>query len=159
MITQNLNFFCTGLSESIDKAQNIDKLTKLMELTSKIPPAQAITNYPNIIKRIALWLGLEDVEDFIMINPNMPMQPMQPPQPAGLPQGVPGQPQGMPQGLPQGIPQPPQMGGQGMPPPGPGGNGGLPPQLLAMLAQKLMQQRMMAGQGAMPQNRPQPIIR
>jgi len=161
MITQNLNFFCTGLSESIDKAQNIDKLTKLMELTSKIPPAQAITNYPNIIKRIALWLGLEDVEDFITMNPNMPMQPMQPPQPAGGPQGVPGQPQGMPQGGPQGMPpqMPPNMGGR-MPPPGPGGNGGLPPQL-QMILQQMMQRRMQQQQG-MPQgmpNRPQPIIR
>jgi hypothetical protein len=31
--------------------------------------------------------------------------------------------------------------------------------VLQLLMQKMLQQKMMAGQGAMPQNRPQPIIR
>jgi len=144
MITQNLNFFCTGLSESIEKGQNIDKLMKLLELTGKVPQAQAITNYPNIIKRLALWLGLEDVESFVMINPNMPIEPNAPQQPMipgtqqiQAPQGQPGMPPQMPQGQP-------------------GGNGNqIPPQMLAMLAQKLMQQRQGMPQG-MP-NQPQPM--
>jgi hypothetical protein len=129
-----VNFFCTGLSESIDKNQNIDKLLKYAEMTAKIPAMQQTTNYQAIAKRIALWLGFEDVESFI--------NPMQP---AGVPGAYPMQ------GAPQ-LPQPPPIGlpQQGLPSasPQPQLGGGLPPQLLALIAQRMRQQQ---AQGGIPQ--------
>lgn len=110
------NFHCTGLSESIDKAQNIDKLLKYAEVTGKIPAMQNITNYQGIAKRVALWLGFENLEDLILLNPANPLAPQ--PQP----QGVPGQMPGMPG---QGIPGQPQAGG------------GLPPEILQSIAQQI----------------------
>jgi len=101
LIIGKVNFHCTGLSESIEKSQNIDKLIKVMEISAKIPPVQAITNYQAMMKQIYLWLGIEEAEKFIQMNPNLPLQ--------SIPQ--------IPQGVPQGIPRP-------------GGNGGLPPEIL-----------------------------
>lgn len=143
-IIGKMNFYCTGLSESIDRAQNIDKLIKYAEVTGKIPAMQAITNYQNIGKRIALWLGFEDVEDFVNMNPDNPYAPPAPqPQPQGLPgqvPGVPGLPPGIPpQGLPPGIP--PQGIPQGVPLPQPGipqSPGGLSPEVLQLIVQSIV---------------------
>ena len=107
------NFHCTGLSESIDKAQNIDKLIKYAEVTGKIPAMQAITNYQGIGKRIALYLGFEEVEDIVKVDPIDPLAPQ--PQPQGVPGQMPG----------QGIPGQPQAGG------------GLPPEILQRIAQQI----------------------
>ena len=100
-IISKMDFYCTGLSETIDKAQNIDKLIKYAEVTGKIPALQAITNYQAIGKRIALWLGFEDVDDFVIgFNPNMPLQQMQQMMPQQQPMALPQQ---QPQGLPPEI--------------------------------------------------------
>lgn len=117
-IIKKANFHCVGLSESIDKAQNIDKLMRFAEATGKVPPMQMVTNYQGIMKRIALWLGFEDIEDFVLMNPMNPLAPIQP----GGVQGAPGQ-----QAPPGALPQP---------------AGGLPPQLIAQIAQGV------SGQGA-----------
>jgi len=163
-IVGKMNFYCTGLSESIDKAQNIDKLLKYAEVTGKIPAMQAITNYQNIAKRIALWLGFEDIEDFVEMNPDNPYQPPQPqPQPMGLPGQPPGMPGGMPPGIPQGLPPgmpppgipqgipqlpipqgvplPPQGVPQGVPQGMPQSPGGLPPEILQMIVQSILKGR------------------
>ena len=132
-----VNFFCTGLSESLDKMQNIDKLIKYAEMTSKVPAMQQITNYEAIAKRIALWLGFEDTVEFT-----------KPAQPAPAPQIQPQEARGA-SNMPQGIPQPPQMPipqGQGMPE----RSGGLPPQLLQLLAQRMMMARQGMSQGQQP---------
>ena len=139
-----VNFFCTGLSESIDKMQNIDKALKFMEILQKTSPGNPFIQY--LTQKIALWLGFEDAEKFI--ESSMPMaQGM----PQGAPQGaIPGQmpPQGMPMPAPQGIPQ-------GMPPMPPQGAGqGLPPQILQMIAMRMAQAQAQAqGQG---QGQPNP---
>ena len=112
-IIGKMNFYSTGLSESIQKGNNIDKLFKYAEMTSKIPAMQQITNYEGIAKRIAMWLGFENIEDFIKINPDDPLA-------AAL--GLGGQQQ----------PQPGQQ--QGQPQIG-GGNGGLPPEIISRIAQ------------------------
>ena len=147
-IINKVNFHATGLSETLDKLQNIDKLLKFAETTGKIPPMQQITNYQSIMKRIALWFGFEDVEEFVQMNPINPIMPMQQPM-GGQPMG--GQPPGMP-GMP-----PPGMSPMGLPPgqpmPPPGLPQGLPPQILQMIIQQ-MQQR-----GAGAPNINQPIIR
>lgn len=141
----NVNFICTGLAETIEKAKKIDTLIKYAELTSKIPPMQMITNYQGIAKRIALWLGFENIEDLVIgLNPMDPLAPFMPPMmPGMLPPGVPppgSPPAGPPrpgQGAPQPRPQqgqPPQGAPPGMPPPG--GNGKqsrIPPEILAQL--------------------------
>lgn len=95
-ILGKMEFYSTGLSESIEKGQNIDKLMKYAEVTGKIPGMQEITNYQGIAKRIALWLGFEDVEEFVQMNPQDPLaqallpqqqqQPQSPQQGGGLPQ-------------------------------------------------------------------------
>jgi hypothetical protein len=128
MLTQGINFFCTGLSESIDKFQNIDKLLKFAEIAGKIPSMAQSINYQEIIKRIALWLGFEDADKIIQIMPMV----------QGLPQGA-GQP------IPGVMPMPPE----GMPPAMPNMpmarpsmlplSQGLPPQLLQMIAARMMQ--------------------
>lgn len=132
-ITGKVQFFCTGLSETTEKAQNIDKLMKFAEVTAKIPPLQMVTNYEGIAKKIGMYLGFEDLNDFVKINPFDPLAPT--PQPG---QGMPGQPQGQPgQGGPQGSPQ--------------GGPGGLPPEMI----RKIQQQMMAGGQGVKPAGIPQ----
>jgi len=141
-----VNFHSTGLSESLDKSQNIDKLLKYAEVTAKIPAMQAITNYENIGKRIGLWLGFEDIDDFILLNPQDPYQPVQPPAPIPTPgpalPGVPGVP-----GFPPGVPPPgPLPGAPAAVPVGvtnqanPGQ--GLPPELLQLIVQSII-----SGQG------------
>ena len=143
-IIGKVNFYCTGLSESIDKAQNIDKLLKYAEVTGKIPAMQAITNYENIAKKIALWLGFEDVEDFIQVNPDNPYQPKQQPAPVGIPpmgmpgmppQGMPGVPMPIPQGVPMGVPQGIPLSPQGVPQVPPGALPQIPPEILQMIMQ------------------------
>ena len=119
-IIGKVNFHCTGLSESLEKSQNIDKLIKVMEVSSKIPPVQMITDYAAIMKQIYLWLGIEEAEKFIRMNPELPLDSMQP---QGQP-GMPGQ---------QGQP------GQGGQPGGQPGQGGLPPEMLKQIASGLMQ--------------------
>jgi len=143
-----MHFFCTGLSESIDKAQNIDKLLKYAEMTSKVPAMQAVTNYQAIAKRVALWLGFEDVDEFVQSVNNMQI-PIAQAQPQGLPPGMPGQP---PMPLPNQQPMMnrplmPMAPPQGMPPQmQPGGNGNrLPPQILQMIMQNMMQKQMRGG--------------
>ena len=148
-IIGSVHFFCTGLSETVDKLQNIEKLLKFTEVTGKIPQMSQIINYQEIAKQIATWLGFEDIDRFIQEPPPI-MQPRQPPQQPGIP-GMPGQglppqvvPMAMP-GIPAGIsawpPMPPQLpiGGNGGPPAGlpPG----LPPFLALAIAQRLGQQR------------------
>ena len=142
----SVKFFCTGLSESIDKLQNIDKLIKYAEMTAKVPAMQQITNYQAIAKRIALWLGFEDVSEFVNMTPVVPgMPPGMPPQNVSAPAGggmVPNIPTSLPAptpnvpmvrppmpGMPQGMPQ-----GQGQ---------GLPPQLLQLIIQQMMARQMM----------------
>lgn len=78
-ITEDIHFFCTGLSESMDKAQNVEKLLKFVEISGKIPQMAAIVNYAEIGKQIATWLGLEDADKLIM-GYGQPGQPAQPPQ-------------------------------------------------------------------------------
>jgi len=98
-----MNFYCTGLSESIEKGQNIDKLMKYAEVTAKVPAMQMVTNYEAIAKRIALWLGFEDIEEFVKINPDDPLTQAVQSLAGGQPPGMPGQPQQIPQaggGLP-----------------------------------------------------------
>jgi hypothetical protein len=113
----SVNFFCTGVSESLDKLQNIDKLLKFAEVTSKIPAMQAIINYQAIGKRIALWLGFEDVDNFI--NFTAPMLPMSQKNSGML------------------VPPRPMLSRWAIPP---GGNGrGLPPELLTLIAQRMRQ--------------------
>lgn len=166
-ITNKVNFCAVGLSETLDKLQNIDKLLKYAETTSKVPPMQQITNYTNIAKKIALWLGFEDVEEFVLMNPINPMAPAQPPMMGGMPGMPPGlppgmQPPGMPPGvMPPGMPMPPQGMPQGIPPAGgappnlPPPQGGLPPQLIQAIIMQMMQRR----QGAGAPNLPIPITR
>lgn len=140
------NFHCTGLSESIEKSQNIDKLMKYAEVTGKIPPMQEVTNYQGIAKQIALWLGFENVEDFVQdpMEFKPPPPPPQPTAPPGMPPGLPpGVPPGMPQGMPPPMPQPmpmPQRPPMPMPPPqgGPPPGRGLPPQILQAIVQQMM---------------------
>ena len=90
-----------------------------MQATAKIQPAQEIMNYAEMIKRIALWLGLEDVEKFVQMNPLQGLmgqqQPQVQPQQAMSPQGT------------------PQAGGNG--------GGGLSPQVIAGIAQRMQGQR------------------
>ena len=119
-------FHCTGLSEAIEKGQNIDKLVKYTEITSKVPPMQAITNYRAIGKQIALWLGLENVEDLVLMNQQAPLSPVQPGQPG---QGGPNQGQG-----------PGQLPGQGGAPQPQGQGGQLPPQAIQSIIQSMRQQ-------------------
>ena len=148
----SVRFFCTGLSESLDKLQNIDKLLKYAEMTSKVPQMAQTTNYQAIARRIALWLGFEDVEEFVLTPPMGMPQGM----PQGLPQagqGAPNMPPGIPmpapQGLPQGMPPIPQNRLPMIPPQQGQGGQSLPPQLLAMIVQ-MMQRRQ--GQGQMQPN-------
>lgn len=121
-----VNFFCTGLSESIDKIQNIEKALKFMEVLQKTSPGNPFIQY--LTKKIALWLGFEDAEQFLS---NIPM--IQQPQ-----QAMPGLPM---QGQGQG--QPP-MPNQPMPIPIPmqQPQGGLPPQLLQLIVQSMMRGQM-----------------
>ena len=88
-----VNFFCTGLSESIDKIQSIDKALKFMEVLQKTSPGNPFIFY--LTKKIALWLGFEDADKFLQDN-QMPMmaQPGQPGMPGG--QQIPPQTQGLP---------------------------------------------------------------
>src|SRR3990167_3555968 len=143
-IINKVNFYCTGLSETIETSQKIDSLLKYAEMTSKIPPMMQITNYQGIAKRIALWLGFEDLGDLIMFNPAAPLAP-QPPAPAPVlpgPQGVPGLPPGIPQGMPQGLL--PTGLPPGLPPPNVmpqvPGNGGLPPEIINLIASRMQMQ-------------------
>ena len=129
-----VNFITTGLSESIDKMQNIDKALKFMEILQKATPGHPFVNY--LIKRIALWLGFEDADVFFgnMNNQTIPMTPQQMPnQIPGV--NIPGQPMGG--GVPIPTPNvpmmPPQQGIPGQ---------GLPPQLLALIAQQMQNRGM-----------------
>lgn len=129
-IIGKVNFHCTGLSESVEKAQNIDKLLKVMEISAKIPPVQMITNYPAMMKQIYLWLGIEDGEKFIQMNPEFPLAP------TGQMQGIPGQGGGV-------LGQPRSPGGQGMATGG--GDGGLPQNVLANIARGISRNRIPQG--------------
>ena len=122
MITKKVNFHATGFSETAKKAENIENLLKYAEVTVKIPPLQAITNYANIGKQIALLIGMEDVEELVSMNPFNPYQQQAIPGQPGVP-GQPGQP-GAPQGRPQGVP----------------GQPNLPPQLLQQIASQVTNQ-------------------
>ena len=134
-IIGSVHFFCTGLSETVDKLQNIEKLLKFTEVTGKIPAASQMINYPEIIKQIAVWLGFEDVSRFISEVPNQPVP--QTVQQQQQPQGIPGQ--GLPPlGIPAGVPVQPPM---------PPGNGGMPPGLPPGLLMSILQ-RMQETQGA-----------
>ncbi|HDY68082.1 MAG TPA: hypothetical protein ENH85_09845 [Candidatus Scalindua sp.] len=114
-IIGKMNFYCTGLTETLEKGENIDRLLRFAEITGKIPPMQAITNYQNIEKRIALWLGFEDVEDFVLMDSQDPLgQPPQQQQQVPPPQAT------ITAKLPVGQ-----------------GQGGLPPELLARIAQSV----------------------
>ena len=112
---------------------------------SKIPPMMAITNYQGIAKRIALWLGFEDIGDIVLsFNPENPLAqlPPQPPAlPGGIPQGIiPGvPPPGLPPALPPGLPLPgvPNIPMQ----PVPGNGNRLPPEILQLIANNIMQGR------------------
>lgn len=73
-IIGDTKFFCTGLMESIDKAQNLEKILKFTEITSKSPQMSQIINYQEIAKQILTWIGLENGDKFI--------QPPPPPQQA-----------------------------------------------------------------------------
>lgn len=115
-----VNFFCTGLSESVEKMQNIDKALKFMEILTKLTPGHPFISY--LIKRIALWLGFEDAENFFGDQPGMHGQ--------GLLPGMP------PQGIPPGMPAPAMP----QPPIPPQGGGGLPPEMIAMIQQGMMNQ-------------------
>lgn len=137
-IIGSVRFFCTGLSESMDKLQNIDKLIKYAEMTSKVPAMQQITNYQAIAKRIALWLGFEDVGEFIQQTP--PMMPNA----SGIPQNMPQLPPGVPN-LPPGMPMPTPnvpMVRPPMPMMPQGGGQGLPPQILQAIVQQMMARQM-----------------
>lgn len=135
-IIGSVNFHCTGLSETLDRQQNIEKLLKFVEIFSKNPTTAQSLNLPEIMKQISYWLGIEDGDKFINQMPAM-LPGMQE---QGQPQGMPGLPPGMPppQGMlppmPQGMPQqmPVPGGPQGIPP-------GLPPQILAMIAARIGQ--------------------
>lgn len=116
-IIGKVKFYGTGLSESLEKTQKIDKLLKYTEITSKIPQMQAITNYQAVAKRIALLIGFENVEELIQVAPQIPGLP---PQLAQL--GQQGQ-----------MPQ--QMPGAGLP----GGTQGLPDNILAQIASQIGQ--------------------
>ena len=150
-IIGKVNFYCTGLSETIETSQKVDSLLKYAEITSKIPPMMAITNYQGIAKRIALWLGFEDIGDIVLaFNPNSPLAPMPPAQPPGLPGGLPGglpqgmipgvPPLGMPHALPQGRPLP-GVPNRPIQPPVPGNGNRLPPEMLQLIVSKMMQAR------------------
>lgn len=71
-IIGDVQFFCTGLSESIDKNQNIEKLIQYMEITGKIPQMAQITNYQEIGKQIMAYLNLENSEKFFQPPPPPP---------------------------------------------------------------------------------------
>jgi len=146
-IIGSVKFFATGLSESLDKMQNIEKMLKYIDTLGKmkLPPDML---YPILLKaseKIALWLGFEDAQSFI---PKMPMQPqgMPPQQMIG---GVPQIPQGMPPPMPpQGMPAQmmgqrpmlrPPMGAPAMPQGGMPQN--LPPQVLQMIISQMMQRQ------------------
>jgi hypothetical protein len=134
-----VNFFCTGLSESIDKMQNIDKALKFMDILQKTTPGNPFIQF--LTKKIALWLGFEDAEQFAETIPPTPFPPagspstIAPPVPPGLPMPMrpsmaPGSP-GAPPGLPVMPPRSPMV------PPAQG----LPPQLLNLIAQRMMMAR------------------
>ena len=153
-ITGNVNFICIGLSESVEKSQNIDKAMKFIEVTGKIPVASQVINYPEILKDVAMWIGFQNSSKYILPTP----MPQNVPQPGANPQGIP---QGLPPGaLPQGLPMPQPMMRPPMPmqrPPMPGmlpqgGNGNrLPPQILQMIIQQMLARKMVG------QNLPQPM--
>ena len=103
----SVNFFCTGLSEAMDKSQNIDKLLKYTEITGKIPQMAQIVNYTEIAKQIATWLGFEDVEKFVNMNFVAPMPQPPTPQPP-VQQQMPQPPMGPPM-PPPGMARPPQQ--------------------------------------------------
>lgn len=118
-IIGNVHFFCTGLSEVSEKAQNIDKLLKFTEITGKIPAMAQMMNYQEICKQIGIWLGFEDVERFINAVPVAPLPPQPQPQPIQQP-------------MPNGMSMP---GNGGMPPAPPQ----IPPVLAMLLAQRMQQ--------------------
>ena len=125
-IIGSVNFFCTGLSESLDKLQNIDKLLKFIEIFVKTPQTAQLLNLQEIAKQIAYWMGIENVDKFINSMPMIPQIPGAPMPAQQMIGGVPQLPQGMPPPMP--MPSSPQQG--------------LPPQILqAIIGQ------MMAGQG------------
>lgn len=139
-IIGSVHFFCTGLSETVDKVKNIENLLKFTDITGKIPAMTQIINYTEIAKQIATWLGFEDIDRFVQMAP-----PIVPPQaPQGLPGGLPPQrvvPPMPSQAIPMPIPQRPPMP---MPPPmmPQGGNGQpqIPPEILMALIQRMRQQ-------------------
>jgi hypothetical protein len=135
-----VNFFCTGLAESIDKMQNIDKALKFMEVLQKTTPGNPFIQY--LTKKIALWLGFEDAEQFLSAIPMAPQggMPQGAPVPPGVPPGMPMPPQGMPPVPPNQMP----MVRPGMPPQGgpmPQQGQGLPPQLLMQIISQMQQGR------------------
>lgn len=136
----SIKFFATGLSESLDKFQNIDKLIKFADMTSKIPAMQQTVNYQAIAKKVALWLGFEDVDEFL--TPVMPAMPQAGQMPA---QGIPGATRAIPAAMGQATPNLPMLrqqmpqGVQGMPQQG----RGLPPQLIQAIVQNMIR----GGQG------------
>lgn len=114
-IRKKVNFYCTGVNESVEKDQNMQRLVQYLQVVSKLEPMQKVINFQNIARRIALWLGFEDVEDFIQMNPLAPLQEALGIQPPG-----------------QGAPRPGQPGAQ------PGGQGGgLPPEMIQKIAQSV----------------------
>jgi hypothetical protein len=148
-IIGDLHFFCIGLSESVDKMQNIDKALKFMEILQKTTPGHPFINY--LIKKIAFWLGFEDAGKFFETLPMAPGMPQISPQ---MPQGGANMPPGIPMPPPQGnMPIPPNMLPMARPPmpmmPPQGQGQGLSPQLLQMIVQRMMMQRQQPNQGRM----------
>lgn len=125
-LMEGVKFYGTGLSESLEKAQNIDKAVKFLEVLSKVNPQHPFNNY--LIKRIAIWLGFEDAEEYFSIN-NMQPEIIQSQGMTGmpLPQGQPMPPQGSPQLPSRPMPSPPP------PPPG------MPPQVAQQMIQRILQ--------------------
>lgn len=113
------DFYCTGLSEFLEKEQMIEKLLKFREITQNDPTI----NIQEVNRRIANLMGFPDIEK--LVNP-LPLQPQTAGQtPPGAPP-LPGQPfqPDLPAGLPSQIPQALE--------------GGIPPEEL--LAQLMAQQ-------------------
>lgn len=138
-ITGNVNFICIGLSESVEKSQNIDKAMKFIEVTGKIPMAAGIINYGEILKDVMMWIGFQNSGKYLL-----PM-PQNAPQPGANPMGIPqGLPQGLPPGalpMPQGMPIRPPMPMQ--PPMLPGGNGNrLPPEIIQQIIKSMIMSKM-----------------
>lgn len=132
-IATNLNFICIGLTESVEKAQNIDKAMKFIEVTSKVQVAQQVINYSEILKDILLWIGFQNVEKYFLPMPQMGS-------PMGAPMGgMPGVNLPMGANPMAGVPGLPQMPG----------NGGLQPEIIQMIVENMRNR--MAGQGAPPQ--------